>query len=129
MRAGVRGTENVGDFMIIKNAVIKSATITNDDHGVLSAWLDLDYGGSGQGFGGYVLYLPKDFTHSTNQKNYGGHFIWRCMEVAEVSEWGKLKGRTIRVKVQSEFSSPIIAIGHIIKEDWFDPKADFEAMK
>ena len=53
----------------IKNAVIKKATITNDDHGLLSAWLDLDYGGSGQGFGGYSLYLPKSFTHSNNQKN------------------------------------------------------------
>ena len=115
--------------MIEKNAVMTKATIDMDDHGLLSAWLMLDYGGSGQGFGGYALYLPKDFTHSNNQKNYAGHFIWRCMEIAGVDEWSELRGRTIRVRVDSEFNSPIRSIGHIIKNDWFDPKADFEAMK
>ena len=37
---------------MIKNAVIKTASITSDDHGLLSAWLILDYGDSGQSFGG-----------------------------------------------------------------------------
>lgn len=113
----------------IINAVIESATIQNDDHGLLSAWLMLDYGGNGQGFGGYALYLPKSFTHSTNQKNYAGHFIWRCMEIADVSEWSKLPGKTIRVKKEDAWDSTVLAIGHIIKDDWFDPKVDFEAMK
>lgn len=113
-------------MMETRNAVIESATITNDDHGLLSAWLMLDYGGSGQGFGGYCLYLPKDFTHSKNQKNYAGHFIWRVLEIAEVSEWGKLKGKTIRVKCEH---SKVHAIGHIVKDDWFDPSKDFEKMK
>jgi len=45
--------------METKNAVIK----TYADHGVLSGWLVLDYGGTGQGFGGYSLYLPKSFRH------------------------------------------------------------------
>lgn len=109
-----------------RNAVIESARITNDDHGLLSAWLYLDYGGSGQGFGGYALYLPKDFTHSTNQHNYAGHFIWRCMEVAGVAEWEQLRGKTIRVRADH---GKVHAIGHIIKNDWFDPSHDFEEMK
>ena len=59
-----------------RNAIIKSARITSDDHGVLSAWLDLDYGDSCQGFGGVALYLPKSFNHH-ELKSVAGHFIWR----------------------------------------------------
>ena len=109
-----------------RNAIITSASITNDDHGLLSAWLHLDYGGSGQGFGGYALYLPKDYRHSNNQRNYAGHFIWRCMEVAGVEKWEKLQGKTIRVRCEH---SKVHAIGHIVKDDWFNPSDDFKAME
>lgn len=106
-----------------RNAVIKSATITNDDHGVLSAWLDLDYGGSDQGFGGFVLYVPVSFTkHDPTGPNYAGHFIWRVMEVAGVSRWNELVGKTIRVRCEH---SKVHAIGHIVKNDWFNPTEDF----
>jgi hypothetical protein len=112
----------------IKNAKIESVKLTNEDHGLLSAWLYLDYGGSGQGFGGHCLYLPKIFSHSKQsmQANYAGHFIWRCLEIAEVGEWSKLKGKTIRVK--SSHAS-VEAIGHITKDDWFCPREDFQKMQ
>ena len=107
----------------LKNAVITSATITNEDHGLLSAWLHLDYGGSGQGFGGYALYLPASFKHhSVSGPNYAGHFIWRVMEIAGVSKWEQLAGKTIRVRGTI---GGIEAIGHIVKDDWFEPGKDF----
>ena len=104
-----------------KNAVIRTATITNDSHGLLTAWLSLDYGGTGQGFGGHCLYLPNTFTHH-ELKSFAGHFIWRVMEIADVSEWKQLPGKTIRVKASH---IGVDAIGHIIKDDWFCPKDDF----
>ena len=107
----------------VKNAVIKSAELTSDDHGCLSAWVHLDYGGSGQGFGGYALYLPKSYTHY-ELKSVAGHFIWRVMEVAGVTHWSELPGKTIRVKGGWDH---IQAIGHIVKDDWFNPSADFKA--
>ena len=105
----------------IKNAVIESARITADDHGLLTVWLMLDYGGSGQGFGGYALYVPKGFKYFET-KSFAGHFIWRVMEIAGVTEWAKIVGKTVRVRSDS---SAILAIGHIIKEDWFCPSDDF----
>ena len=104
-----------------KNAVIKDARITTDN-GFLDCWLDLDYGGTGQGFGGYTLYLPKSWRHHDQNSPYAGHFIWRVMEVAGVSEWSDLPGKTIRVRAEH---SKVHAIGHIVKDDWFNPSLDF----
>lgn len=112
--------------MEIKNAIIESATIDDGDRGLLTAWLYLDYGGAGQGFGGYTLYLPKEYSNHTTSINFAGHFIYRCMKIAGVSSWENLKGKTIRVKCEH---SKVHAIGHIVKDDWFDPSKDFEAMK
>ena len=112
--------------MEIKNAVIKSVSISNNDHGLLSAWLSLDYGGTAQGFGGYALYLPKRFkNYEPTGPNLAGHFIWRVMEIGGVSEWNQLVGKTIRVKASH---SSIDAIGHIVKDDWFNPSEDFARM-
>ena len=110
--------------MEIKNAVIESVSLSNDDHGCLSAWLHLNYGGSGQGFGGHALYLPKSFKHHGGP-NYAGHFIFRCLEIAGVGEWSRLPGKTVRAKADH---GKVYSIGHIIEDDWFEPDSDFEEM-
>ena len=113
--------------MIVKNAIITNAEIIVDDHGVLTAWLTLEYQDGGQGFGGYVLYLPSSFSHHNDQNNIAGLFIWRCMEIAGVTSWSKMVGKAIRVR--GEKFNYIDAIGHIIKDDWFYPDKEFETQK
>ena len=101
-----------------KNAVIESVSLSINDYGVLSSWIVVDYGGgSKQDFGGYILYLPNSYPHQ-DIKSLAGHFILRVMEVVGVTEWEKLKGKTIRVRCNN---TEIEEIGHIIKDDWFCP--------
>lgn len=107
----------------IKNAVIESAEITFADRGILDCWLTLDYGGMGQGFGGYALYLPKSFDHH-RLLGVAGHHLFRIMEIAGVEKWSQLRGKTIRVEGTW---SKIERIGHIVKDDWYCPSEDFEA--
>lgn len=109
-----------------KNAVIKSASIEIEDHGILSGWLYLDYGDSGQGFGGYALYLPKSYNHHILNVGYAGHWIYRVLEIAGVNKWSDLPGKTIRVKCDW---NKIRSIGHIIKDDWFTPDEEFHPQK
>ena len=45
--------------------------------------------------------------------------------VAGVEKWEQMKGKTIRVK---SCHSKVEAIGHIVKDDWFNPGADFKRM-
>lgn len=118
--------------MHIQNAIIDSVSLDMGDRGLLTAWLFLDYGGLSQGFGGYSLYLPKSYKHHGDamQKNYAGHFIFRCLEIAGVERWQDLKGKTIRVKSDKNgLGANIIAIGHIVKDDWFNPSEDFKAIE
>jgi hypothetical protein len=116
-----KGEEEKMDEMETKNAIIKSVRMGTEDHGMLSIWVDLDYGGCCQGFGGYALYLPKSFTHY-KMESVAGYFIFRLLEIAGVERWDAIPGKTIRVRSNH---SGVEAIGHIVKEDWFDPKKDF----
>lgn len=106
-----------------KNAVIEKASLSIEEIGLLSSYIYLDYGGSGQGFGGYALYLPKDYTHHTKE-SLAGHWIYRVLEIAGVENWEDLPGKTVRVRATYD---KVHAIGHIIKDDWFTPSEDFKS--
>lgn len=108
----------------IRNAKIRSASIQIEDHGMLTAWLDLDLGGSYQGFGGYGFdYRPKK---ERIFQPTCGHFIRRCLEIADVTDWERLPGKTVRIRKNGGWNEPITAIGHIVNDDWFEPKVEFE---
>lgn len=111
--------------IVIRNAIITRASISTGERGFLDCWLTLDYGGEGQGFGGFTLYLPKSWKHYS-LLSPAGHFIFRVMEIAEVDDFSKLQGRSIRAKCDW---GKVHAIGHIIKDDWFNPSEDFANLK
>ena len=109
-----------------KNARITAATISNEDHGILSVWITLDYGGSGQGFGGFCLHSNPKRVPLKEQGGYAGHFIWRCMDIAGVNRWQDMVGKTIRARGNR---AQVEAIGHILEDDWFEPAKDFAEVK
>ena len=100
--------------MEIKNAKIKSTMLGKEDHGIMSFMLYLDYGGSGQGFGGYSL---------------GGNsykIIKRILEVVGVNSWEDLKGQVVRVKAEH---NKVHSIGNFLEDDWLNPKEFFDEIK
>lgn len=102
---------------MIKNAKITSVSLGFEDHGILTCWLNLDYGGSGQGFGGY------GFSHTPKHKPIGAadfaDFIIGILRTLEVETWEKLPGKVIRADAEH---SKVSRIGHALKDQWFDPQ-------
>lgn len=91
-----------------RNAVIATANIWIQDHGLLTATLDLDYGDGGfQAFGGYNL-----------SANFAGPFIRGILVALGVDDWKQIEGEPVRVKI---IDDKVFSIGHIIKDTWFSP--------
>lgn len=93
-----------------------------EDHGILTCYLHLDYGGSGQGFGGYSLdepikdeegkFLGRVPTDAT------GKWVKEILNVVGVEKWEDLKGKYIRV--EADFNK-IHRIGNLLEDKWFAP--------
>lgn len=93
----------------IKNAMIESTFLGREGHGIPALFIYLDYGDSTQTFGGWELTYPA----------YGIKFIMNIHNTLEVPSWEKLPGTYCRVKATR---TKVIAIGHIIKDQWFEPE-------
>lgn len=91
----------------VLNAKITGTELGGDERGP-SFWLSLDYGGSGQGFGGYRL--GGTFTH---------YVIMGILDTLEVARWEDLKGKPCRAKIED---GTVVSVGHYLKDQWFTPK-------
>lgn len=105
----------------IKNAKIKSTSLGVEDHGIFTAYLNIEGDGWGCGFGGFGL-----DEYSKNEGKRIGHafgvdFIKGILETLDVLTWEKLPGTFLRVEAKG-LGGGITRIGHPIKEVWFDPK-------
>ena len=89
-----------------------------EDHGILTCMIHLDYGGGGQGFGGYAFdrYL-KDFDRRQGTA-WGMEFIRCVLDTLKIEQWEKLPGTPVRVVTTH---TKVLKIGHFIEERWFDP--------
>lgn len=114
------------DERMTRNAVITSTSLGLKDHGVLTAWITLDYGGAGQGFGGFAL--DQDERHARENtvvyrgRNFAGHcgaWVRGILTVLEVNQWEDLAGQRIRVVATHR---GVERIGHFLKDVWFDPE-------
>ena len=115
--------------METKNAVIQSTQLGKEDHGIMSFMLTLDYGGSGQGAGGYALDTPI---------KKGGKFVKRIgsaagmslimavLQVVGVENWEDLPGKNIRVRSEH---AKVHAIGHFLNDEWLDFKMFWDEIK
>lgn len=99
--------------MEIKNAKISHTFLGCEDHGIFTCSIGLDYGGSAQSFGSHELYY----------KHYGIKYLDTLLKTLEVRSWEDLVGTVVRVKASY---SHIEAIGHFMKDQWFNPERDLD---
>lgn len=99
--------------MTIENAKIESTMLGYEDHGIPTSFLNLKFGSSNQGFGGYDL-------RSTSAML---KWVLGVLNVLGVNEWSKVTGQVCRVRRED---GRIIAIGHIIDDLWFAAKSIYE---
>lgn len=77
-------------------AKITSTSLGYEDHGILTAWLTLDYGGSGQGAGGYGLDdKADDGSYDRKPHPECGRWVAGVIGACGVEKWEDVKGRTI----------------------------------
>ncbi len=104
--------------MEIKNAIITGTMLGYEDHGIFTAGIYLDYGGSSQMFGGYVLDVYLKSIDERKGTAYGHQWIIDVLKTLEVEKWESLPKTHVRVK--ADFNK-VRAIGHYFKDKWFDP--------
>ena len=110
----------------VRNAIIKGVSL-DIERGILTGWIELDYGGYSQLLSGeFFLHMQDNDENKKNNNQSPGHFIMRCMQIGGVQRWEDLKGKTIRVISDND---KIYAIGHIVINDWFDIEVDFKKLQ
>lgn len=92
-----------------------------EDHGIMTCSLHLDYGGSGQAFGGRVFDSLDRAKNRRVGHPYGIEFIRAVLETVGVERWEDLKNRHVRAECDGPFGQ-VTGIGHIIKDVWFRPE-------
>lgn len=103
----------------VLNAVVSGISIGIDRGFALTIRIFVDYGGSGQSFGGYCLAnLSRIQKGEDRYSNLMTIWIAELMRVFEVECFDYIAGKPCRVKI---IDGKIVEIGHFLKDSFFSP--------
>jgi hypothetical protein len=115
----------MSDAEPIQNGRIVKTMLGHEDHGFFTCSLELEFGGAGQSFGGYGLDdRPATIGGKRRATAAGLAFIIEIIDTLEVESWERLPGAYCRVR-RHQPRGLIVAIGHLLKDQWFDPQELF----
>lgn len=106
----------------IENALITGTTLGLEDHGIFSAYVAVEGEGWGVSFGGYALDQWDESEKRRIGTVFGMEFIAGVMHAVGVQSWEALKGKHCRIETEG-WGGRALRIGHITKNQWFDPAA------
>ena len=76
-------------------AKIGGVSLGREDHGIFTCMVHLNYGGGGQGAGGYSLDEYSEADKKRHGTAFGCEWIIRLMDACGVDDFSKLVGRTV----------------------------------
>jgi hypothetical protein len=113
----------------IANAQIKSTMLGIEDHGIMTFFVFLEWGGGmGCGMGGYALDQPNGRGLPRIGSGPSYQAIRNILEILKLEKWEQLPGTFCRIEYNG-LGRGIDKIGHIIEDRWFDLKEHMKAVK
>lgn len=94
-------------------AKIERVTLGWEDHGIFTCMAHLDYGGSGQGAGGWCLDEPR---HAGDEfigrygTAFGMEWIIRLMRACGVEDFSQIKGRTVIALREEGYHGKVVGL-------------------
>lgn len=104
-----------------------STMLGYERHGILSIYITIEGDGWGCAFGGYALDTYDDALKRRVGTAFGCQFLIEVLRVVGVDSWETLTGQYVRV--ETEGWGRIRKLGHITKDQWFDPVVLVEAWR
>lgn len=103
------------------NAKVTDTKLGNlHDRGIMTFWIDLEFDGGGQGFGGYCLDTYDKKLDTRVQTELTGEMIYGILKALDLDCWEDLKGKYIRAVVDEKgFGQKLLGIGHIVNDKFF----------
>lgn len=96
----------------IRNAKIGTTFLGIEDHGIMTFYIGLDYGGVSQSAGGYYMDNPT-----------GMNLIYKILRLLNVESWEQLKNTPLRVESDGQ---KVYRLGHLLEDKWLDFEEHFK---